>query len=47
VKRCLTHLSLRLRLILLFGVLALITWLTASAFAWQQTRHNINEVFDT
>ena len=47
MKRCLTHLSLRLRLILLFGVLALITWLTASAFAWQQTRHNINEVFDT
>lgn len=43
----LARLSLRLRLILLFGILALVTWLAASFFAWQQTRHNINEVFDT
>ena len=43
----LARLSLRLRLILLFGILALVTWLAASVFAWQQTRHNINEVFDT
>ncbi|QMV53807.1 quorum sensing histidine kinase QseC [Ewingella americana] len=43
----LARLSLRLRLILLFGILALVTWLVASFFAWQQTRHNINEVFDT
>ncbi|KAA8725919.1 quorum sensing histidine kinase QseC [Ewingella americana] len=43
----LARLSLRLRLILLFGILALVTWLVASVFAWQQTRHNINEVFDT
>ncbi|MFI3310393.1 quorum sensing histidine kinase QseC [Ewingella allii] len=41
------RLSLRLRLILLFGLLALLTWLAASVIAWQQTRHNINEVFDT
>jgi len=43
----LARFSLRLRLILLFGILALVTWLVASFFAWQQTRHNINEVFDT
>ncbi len=45
-QRC-KNLSLRLRLILLFGMLALVTWLLASAIAWYQTRHNINEVFDT
>lgn len=47
MRRRLAHLSLRVRLILLFGLLALVTWLAASAIAWQQTRHNINEVFDT
>ncbi|KAB7898342.1 two-component system sensor histidine kinase QseC [Rouxiella sp. S1S-2] len=39
--------SLRLRLILLFSALAIITWAVASSIAWQQTRHKINEVFDT
>jgi len=47
VKQRFRNLSLRLRLILLFGMLALVTWLVASAVAWHQTRHNINEVFDT
>ncbi|WP_369791011.1 quorum sensing histidine kinase QseC [Rouxiella sp. WC2420] len=41
------RMSLRGRLILLFAVLALITWTVASSVAWQQTRHKINEVFDT
>jgi two-component system sensor histidine kinase QseC len=41
------RLSLRGRLILLFAALALITWTIASSVAWQQTRHKINEVFDT
>ncbi len=41
------RLSLRGRLILLFATLALITWTIASSVAWQQTRHKINEVFDT
>lgn len=43
----LKNLSLRLRLILLFSVLALLTWLIASGVAWHQTRKHINEVFDT
>lgn len=43
----LKNLSLRLRLILLFTVLALLTWLIASGVAWHQTRKHINEVFDT
>lgn len=47
MKQRFRNLSLRLRLILLFGMLALVTWLVASAVAWHQTRHNINEVFDT
>lgn len=41
------RLSLRGRLILMFAALALITWTIASSLAWQQTRHKINEVFDT
>lgn len=45
--RELRNLSLRLRLILLFSVLALLTWLIASGVAWHQTRKHINEVFDT
>ncbi len=40
-------LSLKMRLILLFAVLALVTWTVASSIAWQQTRHKINQVFDT
>lgn len=43
----LNNLSLRLRLILLFSLLALMTWLIASGVAWHQTRKHINEVFDT
>ena len=43
----LRHPSLKLRLILLFALLAGITWTLASGVAWQQTRHKINEVFDT
>ena len=43
----LKNLSLRLRLILIFSVLALLTWLIASGVAWHQTRKHINEVFDT
>ena len=43
----LNNLSLRLRLILLFSLLALLTWLIASGVAWHQTRKHINEVFDT
>lgn len=39
--------SLRLRLIVIFGLLALLTWCCASLVAWKITRDNINEVFDT
>lgn len=42
-----SSLSLRLRLILVFVILALITWGIASFLAWQQTSKNINELFDT
>lgn len=41
------RLSLRLRLILIFSLLALLTWGTASLVAWIMTCNNINEVFDT
>lgn len=41
------RLSLRLRLILIFSLLALFTWCSASVVAWMMTRHKINEVFDT
>ncbi|TQI82128.1 two-component system sensor histidine kinase QseC [Serratia fonticola] len=41
------RLSLRLRLILIFSVLALLTWCFASVVAWTITRNTINEVFDT
>ncbi|WON77889.1 quorum sensing histidine kinase QseC [Serratia sp. UGAL515B_01] len=40
-------LSLRLRLIFIFSMLAIFTWCAASAVAWMITRHSINEVFDT
>lgn len=39
--------SLRVRLILLFGALALTAWCVASLLAWEQTRKHINELFDT
>ncbi|WP_440482060.1 sensor histidine kinase N-terminal domain-containing protein, partial [Serratia marcescens] len=41
------RLSLRLRLILIFSLLALMTWCTASVVAWVMSRNTINEVFDT
>lgn len=41
------RLSLRLRLILIFSLLALLTWCSASLVAWMMTRDNVNEVFDT
>ncbi|TXE51560.1 two-component system sensor histidine kinase QseC [Serratia bockelmannii] len=41
------RLSLRLRLILIFSLLALLTWSTASMVAWVMSRNTINEVFDT
>lgn len=45
--KALRNLSLRVRLILIFSLLALLTWLIASGVAWHQTRKHINEVFDT
>ncbi|MEQ9918085.1 quorum sensing histidine kinase QseC [Pectobacterium aroidearum] len=41
------RLSLRLRLITGFTLLTLICWCVASLLSWYQTRHNINELFDT
>ncbi|MBN3125351.1 quorum sensing histidine kinase QseC [Pectobacterium brasiliense] len=41
------RLSLRLRLIAGFTLLTLICWGVASLLSWYQTRHNINELFDT
>ncbi|WP_274865154.1 quorum sensing histidine kinase QseC [Serratia marcescens] len=41
------RLSLRLRLILIFSLLALLTWSIASVVAWVMSRNTINEVFDT
>ncbi|MDN4626958.1 quorum sensing histidine kinase QseC [Erwinia sp. PsM31] len=41
------RLSLRLRLMLGFLLLTLICWGAASIGSWWQTRHNINQLFDT
>ncbi|AIA69028.1 quorum sensing histidine kinase QseC [Pectobacterium atrosepticum] len=41
------RLSLRLRLIAGFALLTLMCWSVASLLSWYQTRHNINELFDT
>lgn len=41
------RLSLRVRLSVIFSLLALVSWCVASVVAWNITRHNINEVFDT
>lgn len=41
------RLNLRLRLLLGFMLLTLLCWGAAAILAWQQTRHNINELFDT
>ncbi|PWC20056.1 two-component system sensor histidine kinase QseC [Brenneria roseae subsp. roseae] len=42
-----THLSLRLRLIAGFILLTLTCWGIAGLLSWYQTRHNVNELFDT
>ncbi len=41
------RLSLRLRLIIGFVMLTLLCWGAASVESWRQTRHNINQLFDT
>lgn len=41
------HLSLRVRLTLLFMLLSAITWCFASAIAWKQTTKKLDELFDT
>lgn len=41
------HLSLRLRLTLLFLLLTLVAWICASFIAWQQTTHKLDKLFDT
>lgn len=43
----LQNLSLRLRLTLLFTLLAATAWIAASVVAWHQTTHTLNELFDT
>lgn len=40
-------LSLRTRLLLFFMIIAMVVWLLASGLAWWQTRHTIDEMFDT
>ena len=40
-------LSLRLRLIIGFILLITIAWICASLLAWNKTRNNIDELFDT
>lgn len=41
------HLSLRLRLTLLFSLVALLTWSVANVMALWQIKNNVNELFDT
>ncbi|BES86964.1 two-component sensor histidine kinase [Pectobacterium araliae] len=41
------RLSLRLRLVAGFTLLTVVCWGVASLLSWSQTRHNINELFDT
>jgi len=43
----LRHMSLRLRLTLLFILLTLVAWSCASFIAWQQTTHKLDKLFDT
>ncbi|AHJ76539.1 quorum sensing histidine kinase QseC [Kosakonia sacchari] len=40
-------LSLRLRLTMLFLLLSMVAWLSASLAAWQQTRDKLDKLFDT
>lgn len=41
------RLSLRVRLTLIFLILAAITWVASSFVAWKQTTDNVDELFDT
>ena len=41
------RLSLRVRLTLIFLILAAITWAASSFVAWKQTTDNVDELFDT
>ena len=41
------RLSLRVRLTLIFLILASVTWLLSSFVAWTQTTDNVDELFDT
>ena len=41
------RLSLRVRLTLIFLILASVTWLFSSFVAWKQTTDNVDELFDT
>lgn len=41
------RLSLRVRLTLIFLILASVTWLLSSFVAWKQTTDNVDELFDT
>lgn len=43
----LAHLSLRLRLTLLFVLLTSAAWGIASVIAWQQTSEKLDKLFDT
>lgn len=45
--RFLHHMSLRLRLTLLFILLTLVAWSCASFIAWQQTTDKLDKLFDT
>ena len=41
------QLSLRVRLTLIFLILAAITWAASSFVAWKKTTDNVDELFDT
>ena len=41
------RLSLRVRLTLIFLILASATWAVSSFVAWRQTTDNVDELFDT
>lgn len=41
------RLSLRVRLTLIFLILAAVTWVASSFVAWKQTTDNVDELFDT
>lgn len=41
------RLSLRIRLTLIFLILASMTWLVSGFIAWKLTADNVDELFDT